>query len=120
MSHWAEVEITLKDMYCVKDTLKELGYTYKEGTHKIKDWASSEKEVDLSVNDRIGFKQEGDTIKVIADFYGTGISQTEFIQNLNQVYAKNKIVKEVSAQGFNVASQEKDTKGNIQLVLQRW
>jgi hypothetical protein len=73
----------------------------------------------------IGFRKSPQgNYEVVADWWGvemrTGISQVQFVNDLNQRYAYRKVLSEVRKRGFSVAEDETLEDNSIRLVVRKW
>jgi hypothetical protein len=68
----------------------------------------------------IGFQKVGDTITLVADFWGLRIDREAFLQQVTQRYAYITVLDQAQAQGFQVVTQETQQDGSLRLVMQRW
>ena len=112
-------------------SLKELGYIYEEHAEaqKLTGYEGSRREqqahiiikrqhVGSAAND-VGFhrKTNGKYELIISDFdrrHGSK-SATDFLENLKQIYAKHKMVKQLKKMGTTVTSIKKTADGRIKI-----
>ncbi len=131
MSEYVIVQCEYNDPECIKASLKELGYEYEEHV-EAKNLTGYEgslrkqqahiivrrKHVGAAAND-IGFrrKSNGKFELIISDFdkRRKSKSATDFLQNLKQIYAKHKTVKQLKRMGKTVTSIKKTQDGRIKI-----
>lgn len=125
MSHFTTVEVALKDLANVAESLKEMGFEVQEGKHTITDWAHQTHEVDLSIKKdgkqlTLGWAHTADgALTMVHDFWGTGLNQKNFMTELNSLYSKNTATKWLQGKGYSV-SYDHDEEGNLLVVGSRW
>ncbi len=129
MSHFTKVQTKLTDLDCVKQALEDLHCAYREGEVRVRGWRGQWSEADLVIDTggpyNIGFRKTGKgNYEVVADWWGvemrTGLSQTKFLNELNQRYAYHKVISEVRKRGFLVAEDETLQDNTIRLVVRKW
>jgi Protein of unknown function (DUF1257) len=129
MSHFTKVHTKITDIECLKQALEDLQYAYHEGEVRVRgwrgQWSAADLVVDLGGPYNIGFRKAGQgTYEVVADWWGvemrSGISQTKFVNELNQRYAYHKVITEVRRRGFSVAEDETLQDNTIRLVVRKW
>ena len=81
--------------------------------------------MDLGGPYNIGFRKASQgNYDMVADWWGvemrTGISQSKFVNDLNQRYAYHKVLSEVRKRGFSVAENETLQDNTIHLVVRKW
>lgn len=135
MSHFTRVKTTIRDLDCLKEALKAMGYdssVIKEGKSiDIVDYYGQHHNVQLAIYKRdlkgflgrysdLGFKLQDDgTYELIVDnFYPQDLEQ--WTKKLTQHYATNVVVKTSMYQGYAIAEQETMEDGTIRLVMQSW
>jgi len=107
MSHKTEVKVQVDHVASIKKSLEEMGYQIKEGKHVLKafDW-KIDADFSLMKDGRqlnVGFvEQEDGTVACEADWWGTGINQNKFQQQLQQLHSKHKVIHTVRQKGWNV------------------
>ena len=106
MSCFVKIKTKVKDIEVLKTTLNEMvkqklieSFKIKEGEKFIiKDYSGRTQKVDILIrlNDgrEIGLNKSGDSYFVVGDFYKSKWTKNSFTNKLNQLYSKNKILKE--------------------------
>jgi len=68
----------------------------------------------------LGFRQQGDSYELVADFWGAKIDQQAFLNPITQKYAHKTLMATVQDQGFTVEEQEVLEDGTVRVVVGRW
>jgi len=122
MSHFTRVKTQLKDIEMVKRALEDLGHTIVAG--KVRGYGKRKAPADFVVrlDDRydVGFRQEGDTVSMIADLWEVPIDADKFLRQVSQRYAYLTVVEQTASQGWQVVTEENQADGSVRLVMQRW
>jgi hypothetical protein len=122
MSHFTKVRTQLRNLQTVKQALEALGYTVTEGP--VRGYGSQQTRADLVVRTGtaydIGFRREGQNVVMVADFWGLRIDRGQFLHQVSQRYAYLTVVEQAQTQGWQMATEERQTDGSIRLVMQRW
>ncbi len=125
MSHFSRVRTKLRDMEAVRRALEDLGYMVRED-ETVRGYSRHERaRADIVVEAEdgrdVGFRQEGDEIHIVADFWNRrGLRYDEFINKVTQRYAYRTIVSKAEEQGFQIVKEEQQEDGSIRVVVQRW
>jgi len=129
MSHFTKVQTKITDIDCLKQALEDLQYSCREGEVRVRGWRGQWSEADLVADlggsYNIGFRKSPQgNYEVVADWWGvemrTGISQVNFVNDLNQRYAYHKVLSEVHKRGFSVADDATNKDNSIRLVVRKW
>lgn len=122
MSHFTRVRTQLRDLDTVRQALTNLGYTVRSG--EVRGYRGDRATADLVVEVKegfdVGFRQEGQTLGVIGDFWALRIKPEEFVAKVTQQYAYLTVMRQAAEQGFQVVGEEKQPDGSIKLVVERW
>jgi len=135
MSHFTKVKTTIRDLDCLKEALKALGYdssVIEEGKAiDIVDYYGTHHTVQVAIRKKnlkgflgqwsdLGFARQDDgTYELIAD----NMRQAELSRwtaQLTQQYALNVVVKTSAWQGYQAVEQETMQDGTIRLVMRQW
>ena len=122
MSHFTRIRTQLRDIETVRHALEDLGYQVEEGDVRgfMRQRAQADIVVRMGGDYDIGFQKVGDTITLVADFWGLRIDREAFLQQVTQRYAYITVLDQAQAQGFQVVTQETQQDGSLRLVMQRW
>jgi len=135
MSHYSIIETEFRDEETLVETLEEMepgwvgnierhetaatlydyvGHARPEKAHII----VRRRFVDSMSND-VGFVKEGNSYKAILSDYDQNIGRgASWLSRVTQLYAKNKVLKEMKLKGWRLGSQTTTEKGSIKLVLE--
>jgi len=123
MSHFTTIKTELVRKELIVKSLRDLGHQVVEGPGHIRDWSGEQTEVELRIPTQnpgydLGFRMEGETYALVADWYGIHeIQQNTFLANIQQRYAYHASVDRMKEQGFEIAFEKQDTDNNIQLIF---
>ena len=131
MSHFTSVQTRILDIECLELSLNQLDYKV---IHKarMRGWQNQRKEVTLLAQFKnscpydIGFIQAPDTgaFAIEADWWAIhehlGLEDDFLINQINQRYASNKVLKEVKQRGFMIAEEKQDADQSIRLLVRKW
>jgi hypothetical protein len=122
MSHFTRIRTQLRDIETVRHALEDMGYQVEEGEVRgfMRQRAQADIVVRMGGDYDIGFQKVGDTITLVADFWGLRIDREAFLQQVTQRYAYITVLDQAQAQGFQVVTQETQQDGSLRLVMQRW
>ena len=124
MSHFSRIKTRIVEIDLLLQALRDLGLQFEEGAQKVRGFGGQTQPVDVRVklplSYDIGFKKNGDSFEIVADWYGVrGLKQQDFVQRLTQRYAYHAARAKLEAQGFNLVEEETQESGQIRLVLRR-
>ena len=125
MSHFTKIKTRLIKKELLIKALLELGYNVNDGKVYIRGYNSQETEVDVMISTGnkgydIGFKKEGDSYNLIADWYGIKDIQPEtFLKQVQQKYAYHAVRERMEEQGFELIEEENEEDNTIHLTLRR-
>jgi len=131
MSHFTSVQTRILDLECLELSLNQLDYKV---IHKarMRGWQNQRKEVTLLAQFKnscpydIGFMQDAQTgaFAMEADWWAIhehlGLEDDFLINQINQRYAYNKVLKEVKQRGFMIAEEKQDSDQSIRLLVRKW
>jgi hypothetical protein len=127
MSAEASVAVDIMDLVELVASLRDLHREYRQAREmQTSDGKTHSVEVvfkDAAGRD-VGLQKSGDGYRVISDWQGLSDEQTkkqnDSIQQVVQRYAYRKVIKELQAQGYMVAEEEKRADQTIRLVVRKW
>lgn len=126
MSHFTRIKTQMVEKEFLLKALKDLGYAYEEGELNVRGFARERAGVEIKVRAggllarEIGFRKNGDTYEIVADWWGIGgPKRAEFQQQVTRRYAYHAARAKLEAQGFNLVAEEVEQDGQIRLVLRR-
>ena len=131
MSHYSRVKTLFRHREALITCLKNLGYNVETDT-TIRGH-HGEHTVDIAVTRTkgygIGFVRNGDgTYDMVADWWGvTGAGERKIAQQLKEQaaaiqkeYARNMVLSQGQADGFELVSETSETDGTVRIVMRRW
>lgn len=122
MSHYTQIKNTrINDLPILLKTLQQIGYEYK--MNQFINGHQGQRMVDIAVKLSgkylVGFKKNpSGTYDVISDWSHAGLSSTEFVNRIKQVYNTEKILHEARLRGYSLI-QQKVVNGGVRLVLRK-
>lgn len=122
MSHFTRVRTQLRDLETVRRALVELGHSVTSG--QVRGYGSQQAEADLVVRldggYDVGFRQDGQLVTMVADFWGLKTTPEQFLSKVTQKYAYLTVLDQAVDQGWQVVGEESQPDGSIRLVVERW
>lgn len=126
MSHFTQVKTQLKESTVLKRALARLGYAVVEGEEGqqvrgfMGDTQAAEFKIRTSTHYDIGFARDAQGgYALVGDWEllpkVSGIVQAEFLKNIKREYARETILEQAAARGYEVQTEEKD--GVLELVV---
>ncbi len=123
MSHFTTIKVEIKNGEILHQTLKELGFEVKCET-LVRGYKGNAIAADYVIQQEhgydLGFRRQGQTYELIADFWGAMIDPQDFIRLITQKYAHNSLLATVKSQGFGIEQQETLEDGTVRVVVGRW
>lgn len=132
MSQWRTYKAeVLKDVNkeILEKALAEMGLEMDENI-KIVDNAYGSSKVDaglkkngeqISVGLNFNEQDDGTTqLEVSGDFYGTGLNERTFVDNLSQTYQKYNVIEQCENNGWIIESTEINEDGEIEIEAFQW
>ncbi len=119
MSHVSTVKTAIKDLKCLKETLKELGLSYYEGQKIQGRYLGGGQKVDLVIEQKNGSREIGmvksadGTYAFKGDFYG---SNNSFTEKIIQKYTVKMIRSGLNKLGVNGIVESVQEDGTVKLV----
>lgn len=130
MSHFTTVQTKMNDLTCLLQAIEDLGYQYTEAEQgvEVRGYRNQldKARVAIKVSGKydVGVKQTAQGFELVADWWGVettrGITEQEFVNQVQQRYAYHKVVKEVKKRGFTLDMEEVKQDQTIQLTVRRW
>jgi hypothetical protein len=132
MSHFTKCDLKITNLAALKRALDDLKLSYRvaEGEQGVEvrgykgQKMSAEISVDMGKYD-IGVVQAADgTYELVADWWGIevtkAVTETEFVEELNQRYAYNRVVMACEEQGYTLEETQNEEDGTIQVAMKKW
>lgn len=123
MSHFTTIKVQIKHGEILRQCLLDLGYRVEEKT-TVRGYQKQTTPADYVIRQNngydLGFRRNGESYELIADFWGARINQQQFINSITQKYAYKTLMASVQEQGFNVEEEETLSDGTMRVVVGRW
>lgn len=123
MSHFTTIRVEIKNGEVLHQVLRELGYRVEQHG-KVRGYQGKRIDADYVIRQSngydLGFRQEGDTYELIADFWGANIDPQKFLNPISQKYAHKLLMMTVKEQGFDVETEEQLEDGTVRVVVAKW
>lgn len=130
MSHFTTVQTKMNDLTCLVQALEDLGYQYTQAEQgvEVKGYRDQLEKARVAVHVSkkydVGVKQTANGFELVADWWGVeatrGVTEQEFVNQVQQRYAYHKVVKEVKKRGFTLDMEEQKQDNTIQLTVRKW
>ena len=123
MSHFTTIKVQIKKGEVLLHVLQELGYQVEQNTNVrgyMGDTTNAEYVIKQSNGYDLGFRQNGESYELVADFWGAKINQQEFINNISQRYAHKTLMETIQTEGFNVEDEEVLADGTVRVIVGKW
>ncbi len=125
MSHFTTLKTRIVSKDYLKQALDELEIEYQEGVVEIRGYQGIRTTVELCIPTsnseyQIGFRRNGDTYELVADWYGIqDLKREEFLGRVTQKYAYLVAKDLLEQQDFTVVEEQVDADHTIRLTLRR-
>ncbi|MBE9115960.1 DUF1257 domain-containing protein [Lusitaniella coriacea LEGE 07157] len=123
MSHFTTINVQIKNGDILHQTLQELGYSVESNTF-VRGYQGNQTQAEYVLRQKngydLGFRRQGETYELVADFWGAKIDRNAFVNQVNQKYAYNTLMASVEEQGFNIEEEENLSDGTIRVVVGKW
>lgn len=125
MSHFTRLKTQIVEKEFLLKALKDLGYHAEEGELQVHAVGRSKQDVEIKIHlgmlgREVGFRKNGDTFDIIADWWGLRSSaRQEFQDKLAQRYAYHAAIARLQEQGFTLVADETQENGQMHLTLRR-
>ena len=117
MSHLTKYESNVlvnTDKYLLEDALAELGITLDSSIKKVKNsYVSTKVDAAFIMNGKvlslgIQYVKNNNDINttIVGDYFGTGINQFTFIDQLSQLYKKHEIIYKCKLEGWTINKED--------------
>ena len=130
MSHFSTVETKMNDLECLLQAIDDLGYEYiqaEEGVN-VRGYNQQLEKADISIKVSgkydVGIKVGVNGVELLADWWGVeatrGVTEQQFVNQLQQRYAYHKVLKEVKKKGYTLDMEEVKQDNVISLTVRKW
>jgi hypothetical protein len=123
MSHFTSIKVQIKKGEILHQVLQELGHQVECNT-KVRGYHGDTTNAEYVIRQPngydLGFRSNGENYEIVADFWGAGINQAQFVNSIMHKYAHKALMETVQEQGFNVEEEEVLEDGTVRVVVGRW
>jgi hypothetical protein len=132
MSHFTKCDLKITNLVALKRALEDLGHTFTEAQNEqqvvVRGWKGAKMNAEISIDMGkydIGVVKNADgTYEMVADWWGIettrGTQEKEFVEEVNQRYAYQRVVMACEEQGYNLEETKNEESGAIQLTMKKW
>jgi hypothetical protein len=122
MSHFTKCDLKVTNLVALKRALEELGHKMNVAEQgqsvEVRGWKGAKMNADIGV-----VQAKDGTYELVADWWGIettrGTTEKEFVEEVNQRYAYQRVLQACEEQGYEV-EQQTDENGEINLVMKKW
>jgi Protein of unknown function (DUF1257) len=123
MSHFTTIKVQIENGEILQQALQELGYKVERNT-MVRGYKGNKIESEYVVRQingyDLGFRKQGASYELIADFWGAQIDEQAFVNAVTQKYAHRSLMAAAQAQGFAIEQEEVLPDGTVRVVVGRW
>ena len=124
MSHFTTVKVQIKNPEVLANVLTDLGHKFEHNT-QVRGYQGDKIQAEYVIRQNngydLGFRKDGDdNYEIIADFWGAGINQTQFVNQIQQKYAHQMLLHTATTQGYIIEAEEVMEDGTVRVVVGRW
>jgi hypothetical protein len=123
MSHFTAIEVQIENGEILEQVLQDLGYDVEHNA-MVRGYQGNKIKADYVIRQTngydLGFRRQGKSYELIADFWGTQLDQQAFINAVTQKYAHKALMATAQAQGFSIEQEEILSDGTVRVVIGRW
>jgi len=132
MSHFTKCDLKITNLVALKRALADLGHVFTEATNEqgveVRGYKGAKLNAEISIDMGkydIGVVKAADgTYEIVADWWGVettrGVQEAEFVEELNQKYAYQRVVMACEEQGYTLEEQKDEESGTISLSMKKW
>ena len=123
MSHFTTIKVQIKNSNILYQVLQELGYQVDLNS-TVRGYQGNKTQAEYVIRQNngydLGFRSQGDSYELVADFWGAKLDQQEFLNPILQKYAHKTLRNTVEQEGFNLEEEEVLADGTVRLVIGKW
>ena len=132
MSHFTKCNLKITNLVALKKALADLNRTFVEAQNEqqavVRGYKGATLNAELSINmgkyDVGVVKQADGSYELVADWWGVettqGVTEKEFVEELNQRYAYQQVVLSCEEQGYAMEETKNEENGTISLTMKKW
>jgi Protein of unknown function (DUF1257) len=124
MSHFTTIKVQIKNSEVLANVLTDLGHKFESNT-QVRGYQGDKIQAEYVIRQNngydLGFRKDGDdNYELVADFWGAGINQTQFVNQIQQKYAHQMLLHTAATQGYSIEAEEVMEDGTVRVVVGRW
>jgi Protein of unknown function (DUF1257) len=124
MSHFTTIKVQIKNSEVLANVLTDLGHKFESNT-QVRGYQGDKIQAEYVIRQNngydLGFRKDGDdNYELIADFWGAGINETQFVNQIQQKYAHQMLLETAATQGYSIEAEEVMEDGTVRVVVGRW
>jgi hypothetical protein len=132
MSHFTKCDLKITNLEALKRALAAKDYKFTEAANEqgveVRGYKGQKLNAELSIDmgkyDIGVVKQQDGTYEIVADWWGVettrGTTETEFVEEVNQQYAYQRVVMACEEQGYTMEETKNAEDGKISLTVKKW
>jgi hypothetical protein len=126
MSHFTKIKTKLYSLEILKKSLSDLNLEWTTDSNSVRGYQNQIHKAELIIsqanNHDIGFKWNGSEYELVTDlmFWSQPYSVEKFLNQINQRYAYNSIIKVSEKEGFQFTKAENKQDGSVRVLLRRF
>ncbi|QDZ39671.1 DUF1257 domain-containing protein [Euhalothece natronophila Z-M001] len=126
MSHFSQIKTQIRNLSSLQEALNDLGIDWKQGPATVRGYQGQTHSAEVVIPQEnqydVGFRWNGNEYELVADlqYWQQPLTVNGFLNQVSQRYAYHTVKNTTSAEGFQVAEEQKNEDGSIRLVVQRW
>jgi len=123
MSHFTTIKVEIKNGEILEQTLQDLGFVVEQQT-MVRGYRGNTIQADYVIRQDhgydLGFRKQGETYELVADFWGAAIDPMDFTNLVSQKYAHKVLLATVKSQGFAIEAEETLEDGTVRILVGKW
>ena len=126
MSHFTKIKTKLYSLEILKKSLSDLNLEWTTENNSVRGYQNQIHKAEIIINQSnnhdIGFKWNGNEYELVTDlmFWSQPYSVEKFLNQVNQRYAYNSIIKVSEKEGFRFTKAENKQDGSVRVLLRRF
>ena len=132
MSHFTKCDLKITNLVALKKALADMGLTFNEAKNEqgvvVRGYKGATLNAAVSIDMGkydIGVVQQQDgTYELVSDWWGVettrGVSEKEFVEELTQKYAYQRVVIACEEQGYTMEETKTEENGTVSLTVKKW
>jgi hypothetical protein len=132
MSHFTKCDLKITNLVALKKALAALNHKFTEAQNEVGVTVrgykgatlNAEVSIDMGKYDVGVVKAADGTYELVSDWWGVettrGVTEKEFVEELNQQYAYQRVVMACEEQGYTMEETKNEEDGKISLTVKKW